>query len=108
MSSRKPPRPTISPSRIARVPELRYEVAALVSGTGERDWRRPLGHAIPGQDLLALGASQVLGVELNGCGDVSIRFRSAGACTPTDIGLSDEHSKTPKNVWADRDILNEI
>jgi hypothetical protein len=48
-------------------------VAELVPRIGERDWRRPFGHAIAGQDLDPLGASQLFGVEPKVCGEVSIQ-----------------------------------
>jgi hypothetical protein len=57
----------------ASVPELGNKVAELVPSIGERDWRRSFGHAIPGQDLDALGASQLLGVEPKVRGEVSIQ-----------------------------------
>ena len=44
----------------APVAELRDKVAELVTGIGERDWRRTFGHAVPGQDLDALGAGAEL------------------------------------------------
>ncbi len=48
-------------------------MAKLVPSIGERDRRRAFGHAVPGQDLDALGAGQLLGIEPEARGEAGIQ-----------------------------------
>ena len=48
-------------------------MAELVPSIGERDRRRAFGHAVPGQDLDALGAGQLLGIEPKARGETGIQ-----------------------------------
>ena len=45
----------------------------LVPSIGERDRRRPIGDAVPGQDLDALGAGQLLRIEPKTRGEAGIQ-----------------------------------
>jgi hypothetical protein len=55
------------------VTELRYEVAELVPSIGEGDRRRAFGHTVPGQDLDALGARQLLRIQRKAHGETGIQ-----------------------------------
>jgi hypothetical protein len=64
----------------APVAEPRHEVAELVPGVGERHRLRAPGHAVAGQDLDALGAGQLVGVEPEALGQVGVQPHEPRCC----------------------------